>query len=119
MVAELVGTLEACAADASLARLEVRAPGGSYPILLGEGLVMRTGALMRAHGLRPGATAVITNPTVATHYLAPLVAGLQGAGCFRAARRAERLRPMRAVLAVAAFGSPASINLSEARSRLD
>ncbi len=58
--------------------LPVRHPGGSYPIHIGRGLLERVGELMPDVGSGP--VAVVTNPTVAVHYLAPLLRSLRDVG---------------------------------------
>lgn len=54
----------------------------SYPIIIGQGLLTNAGELI--HGLVPGSLYVVSNPTVAGWYLAPLLDSLAQAG-----RRAE------------------------------
>lgn len=59
--------------------LPVRYPGGSYAIHVGPGLLARAGPLARGV-LAGGQVAVVTNPTVARHYVAPAVESLREAG---------------------------------------
>jgi shikimate kinase / 3-dehydroquinate synthase len=66
-------------AEAVSILLSVRHPGGSYPIHIGRGLIERLGAWVRK--VMPGKRiAVVSNPTVAERYLAPVLASLEAAG---------------------------------------
>lgn len=66
-------------AQATSILLPVRHPGGSYPIHVGRGLLGMLGAL--ACEALPGIRiAVVTNPTVATHYSAVAIDSLRAAG---------------------------------------
>jgi 3-dehydroquinate synthase len=56
--------------------LEVALGERSYPIHVGRGLIERAGELL---GLRPRRAIVVTNATVAAHWLAPLRRGLAAA----------------------------------------
>jgi shikimate kinase/3-dehydroquinate synthase len=64
--------------------LPVHTPSGSYPIHVGPGLLAHLGALVRetlpAARQGPIQIAVVTNPTVAGLYLAPVLGSLEGAG---------------------------------------
>jgi 3-dehydroquinate synthase len=51
----------------------------SYPIYIGEAILARVGEILRKAGLR-GKVAVVTNPTVAKHYLAPVTQALTQSG---------------------------------------
>jgi 3-dehydroquinate synthase len=51
----------------------------SYPIYIGEGILPRVGELLKAADLR-GKVAVVTNPTVAKHYLTPITQALAQSG---------------------------------------
>ena len=59
-------------------RLDVQLPERGYPIHVGSGLLGRSGELLSAIGARRAI--VVTNATVAAHWLAPLRASLVGAG---------------------------------------
>lgn len=61
-------------------RLPVRYPGGSYEILIGQGLLVELGQAMAEAGLRPGLCAVVANPALAAAYAGRLVEGLREAG---------------------------------------
>ena len=59
--------------------LPVRHPGGSYPIHIGHGLLEQLGSLVSS--ISSGEQiAVVSNPTVAALYQAPVVASLRAAG---------------------------------------
>ena len=59
--------------------LAVNLGARSYPIHVGEGILSRAGELLRLAGLQ-GRIAIVTNPTVAQLYLAPVHDALQQAG---------------------------------------
>ena len=60
---------------------EVRVELGerSYPVLIGPGLIAESGPLFEKHGVK-GRILVVTNPTVATWYLEPLLNSLRVSG---------------------------------------
>ncbi len=60
-------------------RLDVALGTRSYPILIGPGLVSRVGTML-ADELAVRRVCIVTNATVAAHWLAPLRAGLAAAG---------------------------------------
>ena len=65
----------------SVATLQVRYPGGEYPIHLGEGLLSQVGGALRASGALLGnRVAVVSNPVVEPLYGAQLQAVLRAAG---------------------------------------
>ena len=66
-------------AEAISILLPVRHPSGSYPIHIGQGLLGRLGAWVR-EAIPGERIAVVTNPTVAEWYLAPVLASLKAAG---------------------------------------
>jgi 3-dehydroquinate synthase len=79
--------LVAVAADTELpglVRIPVQTPGqidgGSYDLLLGDGILRHAGALLARRGVRPGPVAVVTNPMLEAH-AATLTASLTAAGC--------------------------------------
>lgn len=51
----------------------------NYEILIGDGLIAKTGMLLKEHQMK-GQVVVVTNPTVAKWYLEPLLASLAAAG---------------------------------------
>jgi 3-dehydroquinate synthase len=59
--------------------LKVQLGDRSYPIHIGAGLLVRAADLIAPH-LRNGQAAIVTNVTVAPHYLAPLKRALESAG---------------------------------------
>ncbi|MBN1584535.1 MAG: bifunctional shikimate kinase/3-dehydroquinate synthase, partial [Anaerolineae bacterium] len=65
--------------DAVSILLPVRTPGGTYAIHVGPGLLDRLGPLVAPFS-RTGAIAVVTNPTVGTLYLSPVLEALKDAG---------------------------------------
>jgi len=67
-------------------RLEVDLGPRAYPILVGNGLLDRIGAILPAQGLRPTDAFVITNPQVGALYFDRLRAALDTAGIRRVVR---------------------------------
>ncbi|NJN84733.1 MAG: 3-dehydroquinate synthase [Caldilineaceae bacterium] len=61
-------------------RIPVQGPAGAYPIVIGEGILARTGELMTDVGLRLGPVAIVTNPDIAPHYGETVAASLAAAG---------------------------------------
>ncbi|MBW2261095.1 MAG: 3-dehydroquinate synthase [Deltaproteobacteria bacterium] len=61
-------------------RIDVRAEGGGYPIIIEDGLLARSGTVVRERLGRAATAAVVTNPTVAAHHAGPLLESLRGAG---------------------------------------
>jgi 3-dehydroquinate synthase len=71
----------ALASGQSETSIEVKLPGRSYPIVVGEGLIASAGA--RIASKLPGARcAVVSDQTVAALYMAPLKASLDAQGLF-------------------------------------
>ncbi|MGE5551948.1 MAG: 3-dehydroquinate synthase [Bacteroidota bacterium] len=60
-------------------RIEVPIPGREYPIFVGAGVLAQAGSRLAALGRR-GRVLLVTNPTVAEWYLAPLRRNLAAAG---------------------------------------
>lgn len=67
-------------AEAGMATIPVSYPGGSYDILLGDGVLIELGQAMLAAGLRPGRCAVVSQPAIAAAHADRLAAGLREAG---------------------------------------
>jgi 3-dehydroquinate synthase len=66
---------------AHVVTLHVWHPMGEYPIHLGEGLLPRIGAALRAVGIRPGTrVALVSNPVVAPLYAGVVEESLRSAG---------------------------------------
>jgi 3-dehydroquinate synthase len=65
--------------EATVEKIVVQTPTGSYEIHLGEGLLARVGELVREQGLR-GRVALVTNPTVGDLYARTVIGSLQKAG---------------------------------------
>jgi len=61
-------------------RIPVHYPGGSYPILIGDGLLAELGQAMAGAGLTPGRCAVVSQPAIAAAQADALLAGLAEAG---------------------------------------
>ena len=53
---------------------------GSYDILIGDGLLVEAGDLLRRAGLPPGLAAVVTNPSIREAHAETLLTGLREAG---------------------------------------
>ncbi|MHB1134379.1 MAG: 3-dehydroquinate synthase [Chloroflexota bacterium] len=62
------------------AALSVRTPEGTYPILLGPGLLARLGSTLAAQGGLSSRCALVTNPRVGGLYAAEALASLAAAG---------------------------------------
>ncbi|HOP73532.1 MAG TPA: 3-dehydroquinate synthase [Bacillota bacterium] len=60
-------------------RLNLTEQCRTYDILIGDGLIPKTGMLLKEHQMK-GRVVVITNPTVAQWYLEPLLKSLAAAG---------------------------------------
>jgi 3-dehydroquinate synthase len=60
-------------------RLQIKAGSEEYPLIIGTGLLARTGKILKEVGLG-GKILVVTNPTVAALYLAVVEKALQDAG---------------------------------------
>lgn len=80
IVDALFQTLAAEQEVSGMTRIPVQNPLGSYDICLGEGLLEHAGMLLSNRGVRVGPTAVITNPTVGTHFADTLEKSLLQAG---------------------------------------
>ncbi|MCP4541788.1 MAG: 3-dehydroquinate synthase [Chloroflexi bacterium] len=66
---------------ADIITLPVRHPGGEYPIHIGDGLLARVGAALRATGVLEGSrVAVVSNPVVAPLYGTQVEDSLRSAG---------------------------------------
>lgn len=75
--------LVAMQAPAPAQTLPVIHPGGAYPVILGRGLLARSGLLLRDLEMG-GSAALVTNPTVEALHAGPVTESLEGAG-FRVA----------------------------------
>lgn len=63
-----------------IGRIRVHAPGGEYPILVGEGLLGQVGEQLQALGMGPGPAALVTHPEVGAHYAEPVLESLRRVG---------------------------------------
>lgn len=66
--------------DPQHSRTTVGHSGGAYDILIGDGLLVEVGDLVRRAGLHAGLAAVVTNPTIREAHGETLLKGLREAG---------------------------------------
>jgi 3-dehydroquinate synthase len=76
VVERVIALLES---EATVEKIVVQTPTGSYEIHLGEGLLAQVGEMVREQGLR-GRVALVTNPTVGDLYASTVVVNLREAG---------------------------------------
>ncbi len=69
IVYALLATLDGHDEVADMTRIPVRSPAGTYDICIGEGLLAQAGGLLARRGLRPGATAIVTNDAMPEDYV--------------------------------------------------